>query len=315
MADRAGDGAQPRPLTPISADAAGGAQSSAPVPVSVPLSTVRRRRVRRQRLSALSVLVPVAVIALFPLYWLVTTALTPRTAAIRVPPSLFPGDGTLENFQQLFAQAPVMSWMLNSLLIASAIMVGHVVFDSMAGYAFAKKRFPGKTIFFVLIIGSLMIPVHVTLIPRFLLISGLHLNNNLLGVILPSIADVFGIFLMRQFIQTLPSELEDAARVDGASEWGVFWRIIMPLSKPAVAVVAIFSFVGAWNAFLWPLIVLNKRELLTLPVGVATLQQEFSTNIGLLMAGAAVGAIPMIVLFLLLQRYFLEGVRVGALKG
>jgi multiple sugar transport system permease protein len=246
---------------------------------------------------------------------MVATALTPRAASIRVPPLLVPTDATIDNFAALFAQAPVVSWALNSLIIATAIMAGHVVFDSMAGYAFAKKRFPGKTILFVLIVSSLMIPVHVTLVPRFILVSELGLVNNPLGVILPSIADVFGIFLMRQFISSLPSELEDAARVDGASEWQVFSRIIIPLSMPAVATVAIFSFVGAWNAFLWPLIVLSKRELLTLPVGIATLQQEFTSNIGMVMAGAAVGAVPMILLFLLFQRYFLEGVRVGGLKG
>ena len=232
-----------------------------------------------------------------------------------MPPQLFPGEPTLANFVRLFEQAPVLLWAFNSLVIAVAIMVGHVVFDSMAGYAFAKKRFPGKGLLFVLIVSSLMIPVHVTLVPRFILVSNIGLVNNPLGVILPSIADVFGIFLMRQFIGSLPSELEDAARVDGASEWQVFWRIVMPLSRPAVATVAIFSFVGAWNAFLWPLIVLSRRDLLTLPVGVATLQQEFTQNIGMVMAGAAIGAIPMIVLFVVFQRYFLEGVRVGGLKG
>ncbi len=272
-------------------------------------------RRRRYDLRVLIVLIPVAVIALFPLYWMTTTALTPSAAAIKVPPTLFPTEPTIENFLRLFEQAPVILWALNSLVIAVAIMVGHVVFDSMAGYAFAKKRFVGKGLLFVMIVSSLMIPVHVTLVPRFILVSEIGLVNNPLGVILPSIADVFGIFLMRQFISSLPSELEDAARVDGASEWQVFWRIVMPLSRPAVATVAIFSFVGAWNAFLWPLIVLSKRELLTLPVGVATLQQEFTQNIGMVMAGAAVGAIPMIILFLLFQRFFLEGVRVGGLKG
>lgn len=274
-----------------------------------------RSRRRRPRVLPLVVLVPVAIVALFPLYWMIATALTPPSGAIRVPPTLFPPDATTANFNTLFAQAPVLRWAINSFIIATAIMVGHIIFDAMAGYAFAKLRFAGKRLLFVLIVGSLMIPVHVTLIPRFVLVSELGLVNNPLGVVLPSVADVFGIFLMRQFIQTLPSELEEAARVDGASEWQVFWRIVMPLSKPAVATVAIFSFVGAWNAFLWPLIVLSKRELLTLPVGVATLQQEFSTNVGLLMAGATVGAVPMIVLFLLFQRYFLEGVRVGGLKG
>lgn len=286
--------------------------------VVAPVSEGPRRggwRRRRHDLRALTVLIPVALIALFPLYWMVTTALTPSGAAIQVPPTLIPSAPTLDNFVRLFEQAPVILWAINSLVIAVAIMIGHVIFDSMAGYAFAKKRFRGKNLLFILIVGSLMIPIHVTLVPRFILVSEIGLVNNPLGVILPSIADVFGIFLMRQFISSLPSELEDAARVDGASEWQVFWRIVMPLSRPAVATVAIFSFVGAWNAFLWPLIVLSKRELLTLPVGVATLQQEFTQNIGMVMAGAAVGAIPMIILFLLFQRYFLEGVRVGGIKG
>ena len=288
-----------------------------PVEAIIPAVPTEPRGARRRGrdLRSLVVLIPVAIVALFPLYWLVTTALTPSSAAIRVPPSLIPAEPTLENFARLFTQAPVVAWALNSLIIATAIMAGHVVFDSMAGYAFAKKRFPGKNLLFVLIVSSLMIPVHVTLVPRFILVSEIGLVNNPLGVILPSIADVFGIFLMRQFISSLPSELEDAARVDGASEWQVFWRVVMPLSRPAVATVAIFSFVGAWNAFLWPLIVLSRRELLTLPVGVATLQQEFTQNIGMVMAGAAVGAVPMIVLFLVFQRYFLEGVRVGGLKG
>jgi multiple sugar transport system permease protein len=301
-----------------------GPRPAAPIPllpeeVAVPTATTAgrtgRRQPRRERLATLAVLVPVAVVALFPFYWMVTTALTPRASAIRVPPTLFPADATLANLIALFEQAPVLLWAFNSLVIATAIMVGHILFDSMAGYAFARKQFRGKAILFTLIVASLMIPVHVTLVPRFILITEMGLANNLLGVIAPSIADVFGIFLMRQFMQSLPRELEEAARVDGANEWQVFWRIVIPLSRPAVATVAIFSFVGAWNAFLWPLIVLSSRNLLTLPVGVALLQQEFSTNIGLQMAGAVVGAVPMIVLFLLFQRHFLEGVRVGALKG
>ena len=301
---------RPRPAAPVPL-----LPEEVPVPTAVAAERTGRRQPRRERVLTLAVLVPVALIALFPFYWMITTALTPRAAAIRVPPTLFPLDATLDNLGSLFEQAPVLLWAFNSLVIAAAIMVGHIVFDSMAGYAFARKRFRGKAIFFTLIVSSLMIPVHVTLVPRFILITELGLDNNVLGVIAPSIADVFGIFLMRQFMQSLPTELEEAARVDGANEWHVFWRIVIPLSRPAVATVAIFSFVGAWNAFLWPLIVLSDRALLTLPVGVALLQQEFSSNIGLQMAGAVVGAVPMIVLFLVFQRHFLEGVRVGALKG
>lgn len=314
---------EPHMATPTSSGVSVGSPREVPVLVPVEMLPVvggatnasGRPLRRRERLAILAILVPVAIIGLFPMYWMVTTALTPSSAAIRVPPSLVPLDASTENLAELFRQAPILLWAFNSLVIAVAIMVCHVVFDSMAGYAFAKKRFPGKNLMFLLIVSSLMVPVEVTLVPRFILVTRLGLDDNLLGVILPSIADVFGIFLMRQFIQTLPAELEEAARVDGANEWHVFWRVIMPLSRPAVATVAIFSFVGAWNAFLWPLIVLSKRELLTLPVGVALLQQEFSTNIGLQMAGAAVGAIPTIVLFLFFQRQFLEGVRVGGVKG
>ncbi len=303
-------GREPRPIAPVPL-----LPEAVTAPAVADGGQGGRRQSRRDRLLSLTVLVPVAVIGLLPFYWMVTTALTPRAAAIRVPPNLLPLDATLENLVALFEQAPVFLWAFNSLLVAGAIMVGHIIFDSMAGYAFARKRFRGKALFFTLIVGSLMIPVHVTLVPRFILVTELGLDNNLLGVIAPSIADVFGIFLMRQFMQSLPSELEEAARVDGANEWQVFWRIVMPLSRPAVATVGIFSFVGAWNAFLWPLIVLSDRELLTLPVGVALLQQEFSSNIGLQMAGAIVGAVPMIVLFLVFQRHFLEGVRVGGVKG
>jgi multiple sugar transport system permease protein len=155
----------------------------------------------------------------------------------------------------------------------------------------------------------------VTLVPLYLLTRQYGLINNVWGVILPGFADVFGIFLMRQYIQTLPSELEEAARIDGCSEPGIFWRIILPMSKPAIAALAIFAFVRSWNAFLWPLIVLQKTATYTLPVGVASLQEEFVIDYGIIFAGAALAAVPMIIFFLLFQRYFIEGVRLGALKG
>ena len=160
-----------------------------------------------------------------------------------------------------------------------------------------------------------MIPVHVTLVPQYIVTRNLGMINSLWAVILPGTADVFGIFLMRQYIQTLPTELEEASRIDGCSEPGVFWRIILPLSKPALGALAIFTFVRFWNAFLWPLIVLQKSNNYTLPVGVASLQGEFSTDYGIIFAGASLAALPMIAFFLIFQRYFLEGVRMGALKG
>ena len=196
-----------------------------------------------------------------------------------------------------------------------AITLFHIFFDTLSGYAFAKKRFPGRTIFFWLILSTLMIPPQVTLVPLYIVVQNLSLSNSLWAVILPGWANVFGIFLMRQYIQTLPTELEEAARIDGCSEPGVFWRIILPLAQPAIGALAIFTFVRYWNDFLWPSMVLIKSQSYTLPVGVASLQSEFSTDFGLIFSGAALAALPMIVFFLLFQRFFLEGVRMGAVKG
>jgi len=262
------------------------------------------------------VLIVVAIVALWPMYWLYITAFTPTENSVRTPPDLIPIHASLANFARLFTQAKdYWRWALNSLLISLSVTAFHLLFDTMAGYAFAKKRFPGRNFFFWLILSTLMIPSHVTLVPLYVVARQLHLINNILAVILPGTADVFGIFLMRQYIQTLPSELEEAARMDGCTEPGVFWRIIVPLSKPALGALAIFSFVRYWNDFLWPLIVLQKSQHYTLPVGVASLQGEFRTDFGLIFAGAALAALPMIVFFLIFQRYFIEGVRMGAVKG
>ena len=262
------------------------------------------------------ILIVVAIVALWPMYWLYITAFTPTQDTVKTPPDLIPIHASLANFSRLFQQAKdYWRWALNSLIISLSVTAFHLLFDTMAGYAFAKKRFPGRNFFFWLILSTLMIPSHVTLVPLYIVARHLHLINNILAVILPGTADVFGIFLMRQYIQTLPSELEEAARMDGCSEPGVFWRVIVPLSKPALGALAIFSFVRYWNDFLWPLIVLQKSQHYTLPVGVASLQGEFRTDFGLIFAGAALAALPMIVFFLIFQRYFIEGVRMGAVKG
>jgi multiple sugar transport system permease protein len=275
-----------------------------------------RRRVSTGQLFVYGVLAVTTGISLFPLYWLLLTAFTPTESSIKLPPDLIPLNASLVNFERLFSRAPqVWNWAANSLLIALSVSVFHIFFDTLSGYAFAKKHFPGRKILFGMIISTLLIPPQVTLIPLYLLVRQYGLINNLWGVILPGFADVFGIFLMRQYIQTLPTELEEAARIDGCSEPGIFWRIILPLSKPAIAALAIFTFVRSWNAFLWPLIVLQKTGTYTLPVGVASLQEEFVVDYGIIFAGAALAAVPMIIFFLLFQRYFIEGVRLGALKG
>jgi multiple sugar transport system permease protein len=261
------------------------------------------------------VLIVTAVIALFPMYWLFANAFTPISGTPPLTPILVPAF-RLDNFQRLLGGTKYyLNWMLNSLIVCLLITGWHVIFDTMAGYAFAKRRFPGRTVLFWLILSTLMIPIHVTLIPLYIITRNLGLVDSLWGVILPGTATVFGIFLMRQYIQTLPTELEEAARMDGCGEFRVFWSIILPLCKPAVAALAIFTFVRFWNDFLWPLIVLNKPQNYTLTVGVANLQGEFMTDWGVIFSGAALAALPMIIFFLAFQKYFLEGVRMGALKG
>lgn len=269
-----------------------------------------------QRFLTWFVLSVTAVIALFPMYWLFISALSPTKYTINTTPTLFPVNPGFDNFSRLFALANnYWRWMANSLIVAVTVTFFHMIFDTLSGYAFAKRKFPGRNLFFWLILSTLMIPDHVTLVPRYIVARQLGLLNSLWAVILPGTANVFGIFLMRQYIQTLPSELIDAGRIDGCTEFGIFWRIILPLCKPALAALAIFTFVRFWNDFLWPLIVLSSDATFTLPVGVASLQGEFGTDYGVIFAGAALAALPMIIFFLVFQRYFLEGVRMGAVKG
>ena len=280
----------------------------------------------------LIVLTFVAIVSLFPLYWLFNTALTPATSTVKLPPDLIPVNATLNNFADIVrysgmgklrligeqaARMPrLYIWFINTAFVTILSTAVHVIFDSMAGYAFAKKKFPGSNVLFWMILAALMIPGQVTLVPLYLMITKFKLVNTFAGVILPGLADVIGIFLLKQFIQTLPGELEDAARVDGASEWGIYQRIILPLSAPALAVTAIFAFQRYWNSFLWPLIVLQSPDLFTLQVGLSFVHtSEFGTNYGLLMAGAALAAVPMILFFFAFQKYFMQGLRIGAIKG
>lgn len=279
--------------------------------------TSRGNRERLGKALALVFLIASAIISLFPLYWMFNTALTPSSATIKMPPTLIPVPLTLDNFERIFVVAPKMwRWMFNSIFIAVVSTAVHVVIDTMAGYAFAKRQFPGSTVLFAVVIASLMIPAQVTLVPQFLLITRLGLTDSYPGIILPGLADVLGIFLMKQFIQTLPTELEDAARVDGASEWQIFTNVIVPLSAPAIGVLAILSFTRYWNSFIWPLVVARSADLYTLQVGLSFVHtSEFKTEYGLMMAGAVIASLPVFAVFFAFQRYFMQGLRLGAVKG
>jgi len=289
-------------------------------------------RDRFWQIVILAILIMAAAVSLFPLYWLFVTAITPASSTVKLPPELIPSNPTLENITNLIAlsgtgglrvlgledvrMSRMLLWFINTLLLALVSTGIHVLFDTMAGYAFAKRKFPGSNLFFWMILAALMIPAQVTLVPLFLMITQFKLVNTFAGVMLPGLADVIGIFLLKQYIQTMPSELEEAARMDGASEWKTFTSVIVPLAAPAMAVTAIFAFQRYWNSFLWPLVVLQNPDLFTLQVGLSYLyNSEFGTNYGLLMSGAALASIPMIIFFFAFQRYFMQGLRVGAVKG
>jgi multiple sugar transport system permease protein len=257
-----------------------------------------------------------AVVSLFPLYWMVTTALKPPTVVMSLPPEWIPTSVSLNNFREAFANSPVARWTLNSLFMAVSVTAFQLLFATMAGYGFAKKSFPGRELLFWIYVSSMMIPGFALIIPLFTLMTQLGLVNSYVGLIAPGLSAPFGVFLMRQFIQTLPTELIEAATLDGCSEIGVFTNIILPLSKPGLAVLGIFVFIGQWNAFLWPLIVINSSTMMTLTVGFALLaNRELRVNYGALMAAGTYMALAQMIVFFAFQRYFVQGITVGGIKG
>jgi len=280
-------------------------------------------RPRWSSLLAWSFLSVAAFASLAPLYWMVTGSFKRQTDAMQTPPEWFPEHPTLENYEKLFerdklftGRRPALKWLINSLIVATAISISAVVTSALAGYALGKRRFPGRTAVFWIVVATMMLPKQVSLIPLFLMIVQLDWMDSYAGLIAPYLCYPFGIFLVRQFMQQVPDEILAAARIDGAGEWRVFWHIVLPLARPALGAVAIFSFMGAWNEYLWQLIITNRPEMYTLPVGVSKQVSTLTSfDLGLAMASATVAFVPMLVVFVLFQRYFVKGVSVGALKG
>jgi multiple sugar transport system permease protein len=250
-----------------------------------------------------------------PFVWMVLGSFKTTGELRQVPPTWFPENPTFSNYEDLFSRLNFLGYFFNSTVVALAVTVGNIVFCSMLGYALAKLDFPGKRALFVVVLGTLMVPSVVTFMPLFVLTANLGLVNTHAGLILPFLVGAFGVFLMRQFIAGLPDELLDAARVDGAGEHYIFWRIILPLCGPALATLGILTFLGSWNSFLWPLVVATSDTMYTLPVAIAlfaTGQQE--TNIALLMAGSVVVIMPVLIVFIALQRYFTQGIAMTGIK-
>jgi multiple sugar transport system permease protein len=250
-----------------------------------------------------------------PFGWMVLGSFKTQGELLRVPPTWWPEHGTSQNYQDLFSKANFPRYFLNSALVALAVTAGNLIFCSMIGYALAKLRFKGRNALFVLVMATLMIPGMVTFVPLFVLVTNAGLANSYPGLILPFLVSPFGVFLMRQFFLGLPDDLMDAGRVDGTNELGIFARIMLPLTRPALATLGILTFLGSWNNFLWPLVIAQTEDKYTLPVALALYSTgQNAQNYGLLMAGAVVVVLPVLVMFLAFQRHVTKGIAITGLK-
>ncbi len=256
----------------------------------------------------------VALTFIFPFYWIITGSVKSTEELNAVVPVWLPAQVTGEHYERLFVE-PALRWLLNSVLMSVLSMALVCAVASMAGYVLAKKRFPGRTAIFSLLVGAMALPKQVILIPLVRMMNTMGLYDTLWSVILPSVGWPFGIFLMKQFAEGIPGEMMEAARIDGAGEVRTFTSIVMPMIKPAFGALAIFTFISVWNDYTMQLVMLASRANLSISLGIATLQAEYSTNYGLLMAGATLGSVPIVLIFIFFQNTFTQGIALGAVKG
>ncbi len=287
-----------------------------PEAILAPLPDEEEPRRRRLPFSGWHlVLLPLAFLMVVPLLWMLVTSVETLNETRHFPPILVPSSIRWQNYTQVLQQAPFARWFVNTMLVTVAVVIGNLLFCSLAGYAFARIRFFGRDVVFVLVLATLMIPFQVTMIPTFVIVRKLGLIDTLGALIVPNLSGAFGIFLLRQFFRTLPVELEEAARIDGASRLGVLFKIVLPLSAPALATVAVVTFLWTWNDFLWPLVTLFSPKNYTLQLGLTTFQGAHQTNTNLLMAANVMSMVPVLLLFFLAQRYFIRGIATTGLKG
>jgi putative chitobiose transport system permease protein len=271
---------------------------------------------RLQTLVIYAILGAIALVMLFPMLWLISTSLKSPTENIwQSPPELLPSQPTLENFSQVWQSLPFATYLYNSILVSLLTVGLNLLFCSLAAYPLARLSFVGRNGIFIAIVATIMIPFQIVMIPLYILTVQLGLRNSYLGVIFPSLASAFGIFLLRQALITVPKEIEEAARLDGTSELGLWWYVMLPAIRPALITLAIFVFIGAWSDFLWPLIVIQDESLYTLPLGVAKLAGTFSLDWRLVAAGSVISITPVLVLFLFLQKYIVPTDTASGVKG
>ena len=254
-----------------------------------------------------------AVATAFPFIWMLTSSVKPQQESVSYPPTILTLHPTLTYFKELFTQLDFGRYLLNTIAVVLIGFVG-LFFIAMAGYAFAKFEFRGKGFMFFLVLATMMIPVQLTMIPTYLILSRIRLTNTLIGIAMPTLVSAFGIFLFRQFMSTLPSEIFEAAKLDGAGEWLIFLRVVIPMSMPIIAVQAVLTFIAGWNSFLWPLIIANDQNLYTLSVGLSLLNKQISANPSLEMAAATLMVLPILFVFMIFQRFIVQGFALSGLK-
>ena len=273
-------------------------------------------------LSAHIILILVCILSLLPFIWLLSTALKGAQENIfQYPPEFLPKFPTLDNFKEVLRLVPIVCYVVNSFIVAAFTVVLNLILSAMAAYPLARMEFAGKKIAFFAVLATIMVPFQAIMLPVYIITLKLNLVDSygiipgFIGMILPFAVNAFGIFLLRQAFLSIPKELEESAVVDGCSSWQIFFKILLPMIKPSLAVLAIFTFIGSWGEFLWPSIVLTNEKLFTLPVGINNLQGAFSANYRLIAAGSMISIVPIVVFFVSLQKYFISGANEGAVKG
>jgi multiple sugar transport system permease protein len=269
-------------------------------------------KIKGSSMLAYALLLIGSVFMLFPLVWMVASSF--KTPAEIFSLNLIPENPTLDNFRYVLGDALFIRWFLNSVIVAVITVLSVAFFDSLIGYILAKFHFPGKNFIFIAILCTLMIPTEMLIIPWYIMSTELNWTNTYWGIMFPGLISAFGIFLMKQFMESIPEDLLDAARIDGMNEFSIFWKIALPQVWPALSALCIFAFLGNWNAYLWPLIVIESADLRTLPVGMAFFAGEFDKYWELIMAGATVSALPLIIVFLFLQRHIIKGITLTGMK-
>ena len=273
-----------------------------------------RLRINWRTLLVVAVLSLGAVLMVIPYYWMVISSLKPPEELYTYPPRFYVLHPTLKPYAELFTLLPMARSLFNSIFVAATVTLSNMFFCSLAGYAFAKLRFPGRDAMFIALISAMMIPWQVFLIPGFVIVKNLGWLNTFWALIIPNLAMPFGIFLCRQYIVSIPDGLIEAARIDGYHEWGIYFHVILPLLRPALATLAIFTFLSQWNSFVWPLIVTQSGQMRTVPLIIAVLNGQFGANFSIVMAGALVVTLPMLLVFLMFQRQFIKGVFLTSIR-